>query len=225
MKLHPSCQPFFGLRPINGVLITIIMAFHSGTPALAHRVNVFAYVEGDKVWVEGYFSASVKAQDSSVDVFDSAGTKILEGKTDSKGIYSFKLTDLPPVTGDIKIVLDAGMGHKADFILSAADLPITSQQTPSLKQTPKERESTGGMMSVVPSAQTQDTALLKAVVEDAVEQKIQPLVKMIGSQQKLLMEQGNRGPSLSEIIGGIGWIMGIVGIAAYLMSRNSKEKK
>ncbi len=58
-------------------------------PALAHKVNVFAYVEGDSVVVEGYFGGNVKAQDCPVEVYDEGGKKIHEGKTDKKGIYSF----------------------------------------------------------------------------------------------------------------------------------------
>jgi len=53
-------------------------------PAQAHKVNVFAYVEGDRVIVEGYFSGNAKAQDSLVQIIDETGKKLLEGKTDKK---------------------------------------------------------------------------------------------------------------------------------------------
>lgn len=224
MKPSPISRLFFHFQAVGGLLTIIAAIFLSIAPAWAHKVNVFAYVEGDKVSVEGYFSANVKAQDSLVEVFDSAGTKILEGKTDGKGIYAFKLTDLPPVKGDIKIVLDAGMGHKADFTLSAADLPVTTQKTRSPELESEKKESAGLAMAAAPSVQTQDPDILKKVVENVVKHEIEPLVKMIGSQQKLLMEQRDKGPSMTDIFGGIGWIMGIVGIAAYFMSRNPKTK-
>ena len=75
----------------------------SSSQAYAHKVNVFAYVEGDRVVVEGYFGGNVKAQESPVEIFDESGKKIHEGKTDDKGVYSFKLSDLPPFSGGLKM--------------------------------------------------------------------------------------------------------------------------
>jgi hypothetical protein len=65
---------------------------------------------------------------------------------------------------------------------------------------------------------------MKKIVEDAVDQRIQPLVKMLGTQQKFLMEQRDGGPTLNEIVGRIGWILGIVGVAGYFMGRNRKAR-
>ena len=48
---------------------------------------------------------------------------------------------------------------------------------------------------------------------------------MLGKQQKLLMELKEKSVSLTEIIGGIGWILGIVGVAAYFMSRRNMKKQ
>ena len=67
--------------------------------------------------------------------------------------------------------------------------------------------------------------MLKRIVEEAVDSKIQPLATMLGQQQKLLMELKEKSISLAEIFGGIGWILGIVGVAAYLMSRRNMGKQ
>ncbi len=205
------------------VLAALGMLFLSEVSSWAHKVNVFAYLEGDSVIVEGYFSGNVKAQDSQVEVFDSNGKKILEGKTDSKGIYSFNLADLPTVKGEMRIVLDAGMGHRADFTLRATDLPVPSQQKQSAL--PKSEEKVAGEPPAVaiPSIQALDLSELKKVLEQGLDQKIQPLMNMLGNQQKMLMEQKDKGPTVAEIVGGIGWIMGIVGVAGYFMGRKRKS--
>ncbi len=212
------------MKVVGSLLTTVILLLFSSAPGWAHKVNVFAYVEGDKVVVEGYFSGNIKAQNSAVEVLDSDGKKILEGKTDDKGIYSFKLADLPPLKGDIKIVLEAGMGHRADFTLSQADLPASTQKTSAPQPKTEDTKITGPPLAAVqPSAQVQDSALMKKIVEEAVDAKIQPLVKMLGAQQRLIMEQKESGPTMTEIIGGIGWILGIVGVAGYFMGRNRKR--
>lgn len=211
------------MKVVGSVMTAITLLLLSSISGWAHKVNVFAYVEGGMIVVEGYFGGSVKAQDSPVEVFDSDGKKILEGKTDEKGIWRFKLADLPPIKGDIKIVLEGGMGHKADFTLSQADLPVSTQKIPTAQ--PKTQETTTAAPALVaaqPSGQVQDSALMTKIVEDAVDEKIQPLVKMLGNQQKMLMEQKDKGPTITEIVGGIGWILGIVGVAGYFMGRNRK---
>lgn len=216
-------KSYSAMKIVGRLLTTVTLLLLSSASGWAHKVNVFAYVEGDMVVVEGYFGGNVKAQNSLVEVLDSGGKRILEGKTDEKGIWRFKLADLPPITGDIKIVLGAGMGHRADFTLSAADIPVPSQQRPSAQ--PKSEETFTGdplLAATSSSVECQDTGQLKKVLEETLDQKIQPLVKMLGAQQRLLMEQKERSPTMTEIIGGIGWILGIVGVAGYFMGRNRK---
>jgi nickel transport protein len=217
-------KAYFGMKIVGSLLTTATLLLVCADFGCAHKVNVFAYVEGDTIVVEGYFGGNVKAQNSAVEVLDSDGKKTLEGKTDEKGIYRFKLADLQPIKGDIKIVLEGGMGHKADFTLSAADLPGAVQQRPN-GQPQLGEKATGEPSSSepYPSVRSQDSQAMKKVVEDAVDRKIQPVLKMLGAQQKLLMEQRDRGPTVTEIIGGIGWILGLVGVAGYFMGRNRKK--
>ena len=80
-------------------------------------------------------------------------------------------------------------------------------------------------MKIETRALPHDQALLKRLVEEAVDSRIQPLATMLGQQQKLLMELKEKRSSLTEIFGGIGWILGIVGVAAYLMSRRHMRKQ
>jgi nickel transport protein len=218
-------KSYFGMKVVGSLLTTATLLLASSASGWAHKVNVFAYVEGDAVVVEGYFSGNVKAQNSVVEVLDSDGKKILEGKTNEKGIWRFKLADFPSIKGDIQIVLEGGMGHKADFRLSQADLTVSTQKTTATQPKTQETTTAPALVAVQPSGQVQDSALMKKIVEDAVDEKIQPLVKMLGNQQKMLMEQKDKGPTLIEIVGGIGWILGIVGVAGYFMGRSRKRTK
>jgi nickel transport protein len=195
------------------------------TDGWAHKVNVFAYVQGETVVVEGFFSGKAKAMDCQVEVLDSGGKVLIQGVTDKQGIYSFPLSALPPLGGDLVLVLNAGAGHRADYTLAAGDLPIRTDQV----QTKDSQAVTDGsppreaQAETGPSTGAGDTAAKAAVnlkaVEELLDRKIGPLSNMLGSQQKLLMEQKDKGASLTEIIGGIGWIFGLFGTAAYFMSR------
>jgi len=59
--------------------------------ALAHRVNVFAWVEGDMVFVECKYPDGTKVHEGVIRVLDSAGKELLSGKTNDKGEFSFKV--------------------------------------------------------------------------------------------------------------------------------------
>lgn len=210
-----------------GLCVTMIAFCLATIQAQAHKVNVFAYVEGDRVFIEGYFSASAKAQDCTVEVFDESGKKILGGKTDQKGTYSFKLADLPAFTGGLKIVLDVGEGHKAEYVLSAADIPnSTKKDAPPKEQPPKKKsEDDSRPVPITSATQFVDQTVLVAALEAALDKKLDPLIRRLGKQERLFLEQMHGGPRMTDIVGGIGWIMGLVGLAAFFWSRNRSAKK
>jgi nickel transport protein len=171
----------------------------------AHKVNVFAWVEGDMVFVEGYYPGGKKAQNSLVEVYNGEGAKLLEGKTNQKGEFSFKLT----AREDLRIVLTASMGHKNDFTLTAGDLGGSAP--PSQEPVSKISEK----VATPPSA-TVGIDQLELMIDQALDRKLEPVVKLIRSTRR------DR-PGVTEIIGGIGYIFGLFGLLMYFKSR--KERK
>ena len=167
----------------------------------AHKVNVFAWVEGDMVFVEGYYPGGKKAQNSLVEVYNSTGAKLLEGRTNQKGEFSFKI----PAREDLRIVLTAGMGHKNDFIITAGDLG--GSEPSSGEPVPKTREKVSP-----PSSTTVDIGQLEVMIDEALDRKLEPVIKLIRNTRK-------EGPGFTEIIGGIGYILGLFGLVMYFKDR------
>jgi nickel transport protein len=216
----------------NGIILVVCLFLLAlvclmTVKAHAHKVNLFAYVEGDKVVVEGYFSAKSKAQDCVVEVYDEIGKKIHEGKTDQNGVYSFKLAELPPFTGALKIVLEAGMGHKAEYTLSASDLPASPKKDePPKEQAPKNKSDAPKQKSEAPKepstaapVQIFDQTALAAALEATIDKKLDPIVKMLGRQEKLLLEEKQGGPRINDIFVGIGF--SLCKSSAIFLSRSS----
>lgn len=211
-------------------------------PALAHRVNVFAYVEGHDVVVECSYSRSERVRFGDVEVLDAAtGAALLAGKTDEKGEFRFPV---PPAVraakADLRIVLKAGEGHqnttevKAAEYLSAAptaapDAAVATPPTPtaSAPVTPPAASVAAAGPVAAASAPVQtvsqtggaalDAAALERVVEAAVEKKIAPL-------RAILVADKEKGPGLTEIVGGLGWLVGLAGIAAYFAAKGKKPR-
>jgi len=168
----------------------------------AHKVNIFAYVEGDTVYTESYFSDGTKVKDGVVQVYDSQGTKLLEGKTDENGEFNFK----PLKKDDLKIVLLASMGHKN----TADELPdIMAAQKP---QKPEPKES--GVKEVAEV----DLDQIKRIIDTSLDEKLKPIMRQLTKAQQ-------REVSFTEVIGGIGYIFGIMGIILYFLSKKGVKKK
>ncbi len=102
-------RKIFGL-----ILLFMLMA----SPALAHKVNLFAYYEDGKVFTESYFPDGIKVVDGTVDVYDTNNKKLLTGKTDRGGLFSFSWTKKE----DLIIKINATMGHKNKFILKKEEM-------------------------------------------------------------------------------------------------------
>jgi len=167
----------------------------------AHRVNIFAQVEGSSVVGQCYYNDGTPLRNQKVEVLRSSGEKILELVTDDEG--NFKFT--PRVREDLKIVLYAGMGHKAEITVEARMLPEvakTSKEKPqgALKKSEGITEEHG-----------LDTLQVRKIVEDVVDEKFNTLEELITKQQKSI--------SVTTIIGGIGYIFGIFGLYLYFRSK------
>ena len=182
-----------------------VVALSTVSQVWAHKVNVFAWVEGDTVFVEGYFPGGKKSQDSLVEVFNPAGTKLLEGRTNKKGEFSFKI----PERTDLKIVLTSSMGHKNDFIVPASDF----HEVESLPSSPAQSLAESAKDS---SAHPADLSQLEGMIDSALDRKLAPVIKLIRDTRK-------EGPTIAQIVGGIGYIFGLFGLVMYLKSR--KERK
>lgn len=206
------------------VFIFCLSSFVDTGAVFAHKVNVFAFVQGNSLFVEGYFSGKSRARDCLVTVFDSSGTKILEGRTDSQGTCVFDLGAISPDIRSVMVSLEAEMGHKAEYTVELKD------QSSNLGNAPSNGSKMEGPATISGNGnkdQARDIPLNQEVLiqtfDAIMEKKLDPLHKMLRNQEKLLLEQSMAGPRMTEIIGGIGWILGIAGIAAFFMSKKRKS--
>lgn len=173
-------------------------------PAQAHKVNVFAYVEGDKVIAEGYFADGGKCRDAVVEIYNNEGKKLLEGRTDSEGRFAFK----PTAHTDLLVRLIASMGHQAEYTLPATDL-LPNGVSSELRGD-QEQESASGQAALSQTAPA-DIAALERAIDRAVARQVAPL-------RRALEEERNR-RSLLDIVGGIGYIAGLMGVILYYRAK------
>jgi hypothetical protein len=113
-----------------GVAFCVATILLLATAVQAHRVNVFAWVEDGVVRIEGTMGGEQKAKNSELKVLDAATEEVLlTGHTDQEGLFSFPL---PAEMGEagLRIVLEAGPGHRAEWLLEAKEMETTQGNGP-----------------------------------------------------------------------------------------------
>lgn len=200
----------------NIFLIIALFIFAPLSSVMAHKVRVFAYENGGEIITEAKFNNGRPAKDSTIIVTNNAdGAVILQGSTDNEGSFSFTIPDQAKENRlDLNIILDVGEGHKGSWLLSASDYlggeieaaaaPLKPGSTPTLPENLPEKDSS--------------CAQLEQIIEQIIAKELAPIKRLIAenSEQKL---------KLQDILGGLGYIFGLAGIAAYFQSKKSGEKK
>jgi len=211
------CNLFFKKRRYV-FLVAVLLVFSLET-AFAHKVIIYAWVEGDTVYTQSKFGGGRKVHNSTVVVYDKEGNKLLEGKTDEKGEFSFKA----PQKTELKVVLKASMGHGAEWTIRAEDFVSEGNessgnfsQTVMEESVGKAPENQGGVknkaVESVPAMLHIERQELQKIIDESLDKKLTPITNMLADSM-------GQEPGISEILGGIGYIFGLVGVALYFANR------
>jgi nickel transport protein len=191
--------------------------------ASAHKVSVFAYAEGGRVFTESYYVDGSKVANSPIEVFDSTGKVLLSGRTDDAGQFSFT----PPagVKGGLRIVVTASMGHKAETVLAASELPVTARTEVSKpKAEPSEprrieAKSAPKAHNPAPTAQParsvltqEELAQIRQTVAQELDARLTPLARQLASMSQDRI-------TMTDIVGGLGYIAGLLGVVFFMKGR------
>lgn len=196
------------------ILLSILFIFTKiGFP---HKINNFAYREGNQITGEAYFADGSPCIKCKVEVYDEKGTKILETITDEKGKYNFVINE----KGSLSIKVIAGEGHLAEYKLEKLKEEKKEKKEPTKPEVFKISQ-TEKMIQNLKLTDEEIKLTIKEIVNDAIKEAIKPETEGIKS---LLMEMKKDMDKvrLHDIIGGIGYIFGIWGIIAILSFRKKR---
>ena len=222
MKKTDSTKKFIGPAVIF-ISVTCFIVLSMANIAAAHRVVLFAWIQGDTIFTESLFPDGRKIAGGEIAVYDRDEALLTSGKTDDLGKFSFKI----PMQDYLKIVLDAGTGHRATWIFCEKDIkescgadsntrvvkfesPFKKQKAlPEMQPVDQSKASgdTPSLQKTCPEAQK-----IERIVEKVLDKKLQPIMGMLVKMQ-------DTGPTATDVFGGIGYIIGLMGIAAFFYSR------
>lgn len=190
--------------------------------AQAHKVNIFAALDGNMIVGRVYFSGGGAAEDVDVDVSSQDGLKIATVKTNPKGEFLFapKMKDTQYL-----FTVDTGDGHAARTTVSVGSALAPAQpgaakpRPPTLSQLQGKVDAQSQVQpfSAPPQQVAIDPEIIAEVVSVELSKHLRPLSERI--------ERYEASVRMSSVFGGIGFIVGIAGVAAFFLSRRQEEKE
>lgn len=218
------------MKYVSFCLVTVVAFLSFSGVGLAHKVNVFAFVDGNEIQVECSFSRSQKVKNGKLAITDlETGDMVLEGVTDERGVFRFRPSaDFLQIGHGLNIRLLAGEGHQNDWNVSAEELRTLSAIAPALgvkneasqKMETARWQSSASPTSYPAAGQAAHKAVLSGIDAEELEALIGNILdaKLAPIRQTLARRQDDE-PGFKDIIGGIGWILGLLGLATYMKYR------
>lgn len=180
-------------------ILFLAIFFTLVTNAFAHKVITFYYIENGKIYTENYFSDGTRCKNCEIIVYDSiTGEKLLEGRTNINGEFPF----IPLKKTELKIVLNAGMGHRAEAIVPKTELEDIFN---------KEAEGKKFKTEIGISEEE-----LRKIIREEVSKELQPIYGLL---KEIAMDLTK--PTLSKVLAGVGYILGIMGLIIYFRKRKN----
>jgi nickel transport protein len=198
------------MRVIWGVCL--LMFGLGSSPAHAHRVGVFCWVEGSNLHTRSSFQPGGPVKGGQVQLMVPATGEVLAtGTTDSKGQYTFHL---PPRARkehwDLRVVLAAGAGHQGQWDIPAAD--YVDGENPKERSLPADgRSQRADGLHTPQEMHAISSAGLQAILDRELDRKLAPIKRRLARMQEERF-------SVHEVVGGLGYFFGLLGLALYFKS-------
>lgn len=188
----------------NKTLVMIILLALSPW-AWGHKVILDVFVSGDLVEGELGYSNGDMASHADLSVLNHMGQELAQLQTDADGFFTY----LPTQQQDLVFYADLGAGHVAKVDLPAAELNLSTLTTL------KEPESSILVKTNLASLSTQPA---NAALEL---QKLKDEIRSMRRDLKAYKKQRD----WQSILGGLGYILGLVGLAYYFAAQRKLRDK
>ncbi len=199
----------------------LFLLLFAALPVSAHNVVGSVFVDGDLLeGAFGFSNGDLAPSNAPVQLLSPEGSVVATTVTDEQGEFAFRVTEALAY----QIVADLGQGHLGTVEVFPEDivLPTSSQDaavdsTADILPEPATAAASSATSSVDTAASSLvliDPAALDATVNRAVAAQLKPLRRDL-----LAMQSATR---LSDILGGLGVIIGLCGGAAFWLARRSQ---
>lgn len=194
--------------------LAILGAF-SASPAWAHKLIVFAAVQGKTIQGEAYYQDGSPAQSAAVSILGAAGETLGTTTTDGEGKFTYQPRSRRPH----RFVVDVGLGHRAEYTVPAEELP-------SDLPTKGVGESLSGALKVSPASPTNAAAQSRELPSESqgnLAAEVHALDQQIAALRADL-QKWKTSLRLQDVLGGVGYILGVLGVLSYVLAGRRRGK-
>ncbi len=200
------------LMRLGLTLLLLLFCFHQ--PAHGHKLLLMAWLEGDRLMVEAAFGDGTMAAHAHITVLDAVdGETLLSDQADAGGLLEITLPEAL-LTRDTPLLIRAGdgAGHLAEHVIGMEEIRQARPSASAVRSEPAVIPEGG---SASGSFAAMDSDRILEMVQDAVRREVAPLRREIMALQQ-------KGPGITEILGGIGYIVGLAALGALLLGKRRK---
>ena len=192
----------------------ILVAMLGTSRAHAHRIDVSVDITEGKIVVEARYHDGAPVREADVLVTDPDGSPLAEGTTDADGRFLFTLTTVPV---HMNVVVETGDGHRGATTVSREDLARLAGDV-------EEHEHEGHDSSASePAADDDSSADHDDLYEiEAALVRVETELHEIAHELEHLREH-RAGTNLERVLAGVGFILGLTGVAAYCLARRPQH--
>lgn len=180
----------------------------------AHKVKMFASAEGNLITGYVYYTTGGKPKNATVLVQDHAGNLLAEITANEQGEFTY----IAETQQDYVFVLDLADGHRTSFTVKAEEL-TTALPAPASEPAPasQSKQATEMPEHIADNSTNPKISLeeLEKIVEKAVAKQIRPLREQLDQYEEKIC--------LHDILGGIGYILGLMGLGYFLWARKKRH--
>jgi nickel transport protein len=222
-RLALTAKSLISPRSVVTFLCFLLLVL-SGNPCDAHKLKMFASAEGEIITGYVYYTTGGKPKNVTILVQDTGGNPLGEITTNEEGEFTFTAD----AKRDYVFVLELSDGHRTSFTVTADELPdslpsvSTEQQTaPKNEQNIAKEEMTPSAPQKIDSTKEEMSSYvsleeIEDIVNKAVSKQIRPLREQLeGYEEKI---------RLHDILGGVGYIIGLMGLGYFLGARKRRNK-
>lgn len=197
------------------------------TVSLAHSVYIFAWVDGAQICTESYFTQKNKVRGGEVMMTASSGDILDQGMSGDDGTLCFPL---PDKAQPLEFIVLAGAGHRGTYHVGENELVDAIKARDTMPaQAAAVADPFAGTNSLAlpdklspasygqPQINNEDEAVLRRIVREELQNQLSPM------RQYMAEKLEDKTPGVKEIIGGIGWLVGLGGLGLWWSQRKKKQ--
>jgi len=192
-------------RAMAAFAVALGVLLAAAPEAVAHKIHVFAEAEGTALRGEAYFSGGGRPRDAKVDVLGPGGARLGEVRTDAEGRFAFQATR----RCDHTFVIETADGHRAEYTVEADELP---DSLPGGKTRPQARPVAAAAAPPATASASADEPAGPAALR-----------KMVAQAVRKELDRHEQRVRLRDLIGGVGYIFGIMGIVLLVRHRGKSK--